>query len=194
MATPTYLKIIKSLLTIILGVSFLASQGQSHSDTIDFGPYDDITCKPGHSNSERAAAFEKIYHENHENQTFENQLLGYLYDQCMINYHYIPWFLIRNGDYTVIDDFPLAERVLITGLNRIEELKGDEDYPYARCTLLWDLTIFNYWHNQLEEAKRYACLVYQEEVMDCLGLLPALDKDEAEQFLEFYQEAIQGCK
>ena len=90
----------------------------------------------------------------------------------------------KNG-YTEIENYQLAEKVLLNGLTRVET-ETDKNTIYVKCSLLWDITILYFENNKMTEAEKYAKLTNMEKSMNCGSMFPALSEEAREKFLDFY--------
>ena len=162
-------------------------------EKIDFSSYSDTYVRPA-ANQKRANAFLEIYSTYGTRADFEKQLLRFLKHQNNVSmYHDISWFLNKKSGYTPIDNIPLAEKVLLQGINRI---KGDDiEARGGKCMLLWDMTYLFYSTNQMEKALTWARKILNQPVdnendYSCSDMPPALhDGKSTEAFHSFVMSA-----
>lgn len=160
-------------------------------DRIDFSSYEKIACKPGITNQEFAKTFEKIYKFNYQKNNFESSLINFLNkNECLNNYYFLGLFLTKSSGYTNIENFDLAEKVLKSGLKRVE-YGGNRNELMAKCSLYWNISLLYYRNNQKEKSIKYLKLAKNEEKIKCGMLFPALDENERKEFLNFYDKVTE---
>ena len=178
--------ILNIILLFIFSCTPKTKSVKNQNRNIDFSQFNKLTCTPGISNTEKAKGFLEVYNQNSNNQDFENQLIAFLNgDECVVNYKYVSMFVKPKNGYTEIDDYQLAEKVLLNALKRVES-KKDDDAKYDKCSFLWDITILYFENQKITQANKYAKLIKNEKSMNCGGMFPALEEKEREKFLEFY--------
>ena len=178
------------LITSFIGCNSKSNVGVPKEENLqaDFTSFNNLTCTPGISNTEKANGFKQVYEKYSSLGDFEDQLINFLNsDECIINYKYVGMFIKPNNSYTDINNYSLTEKVLKSGLERVEE-RTDENAKYEKCGLLWDISIFYFENNKMEEARYYSKLTKDEKSMNCGLIFPALEAEERERFLNFFEK------
>lgn len=144
------------------------------------------------SNEELADEFEIIYKRYSKEPFFESILFNYLKsDSSLFSYHDIGIFLIIKFEYTDIDNYDLAEKVFLKGIEYSKNLK-DTDIP-MECMLLFDLTYLNYSNGYFEKAtanvKQMQKVTNPDGIKDCLEMGYALEKEESDRFYSFINKS-----